>query len=135
MCDDEPTPRSTQRFDDRSQPLRDVREALALRRPEMHRILAPLREPGRDRVTCSRSSVWPSQVPKSISRSAALNFERSSRRDDLARLQTAPHRTDQAPFEVKGFQFRFEVAGIARQPSGSTARRFGRESVRPGCFP
>ncbi len=47
MSDDEPTRRLTEPFDDRLQALPNVCEALALRWPEVHRVLSALREPGR----------------------------------------------------------------------------------------
>src|SRR5580700_10596317 len=111
MRDDEPTQWRTQRFDDRSQPLRYVREVLALGRPEMHRIAPSLREPG---------GIVGLQPPQRLALPSAeidftqrgVNFERSVRREYLARLQAAPHRTDQAAFKIKGFQLDLKLPAL-----------------------
>lgn len=111
MCDDEPTQWRTQFFDDGSQPLRNVRKALALRRPEMHRIARSLREPGGiiglqplQRLALPSAEIDFTQ--------RGVSFERRLRRDDLARLQAASHRTDQAALKIKGFQLDLKLTAL-----------------------
>lgn len=111
MCDDEPMQWTTQRFDDGPQTLRDVREALTLRRPEMDRIAPPLCEPGGigDLQPLQGLALPGAEIDFT---QRGVNFERSLRRDDLARLQTAPHRTDQATLKVKGFQLDLKLPAL-----------------------
>src|SRR5580704_721637 len=111
MCDDKPTQRATQRFDDGSQTLRDIGKALALRRPKMHRIEASLRESGGvvglqpfQRLTLPRAEIDFTQ--------RGFNFEWRLRRDDLARFQAASHWTNQGALKVEGLQLDLKLPAL-----------------------
>jgi hypothetical protein len=111
MCDDEPTQWATQLFDDGPQALGDVREALALRRPEIYGIAPSLREPRGigglqrlQRLAFPRAEIDFAQC--------GFNFELRLRRDDLARLQAASHRTDQTPLKIEGVELDLNLQAL-----------------------